>query len=237
MYNAAADAWWSDRHRWLRTLRNLVPARFRHFDPVMGSWDGLEVLEVGCGGGFMAEALAQRGARVCALDPADRAIAAARAHARQSDLDIDYRVGTGESLPWPDQSFDAVVCVDVLEHVSDLDQVLREITRVLRPGGHFLFDTINRTPLARFVIVFLGEYVMRMLPQGTHDGALFIPPEVMHKKLAVLGFEVGRFVGLGPTGMNWRGDLTFGLLPTTQINYIGTAVLPRREGGGHAPYA
>lgn len=225
LYNAAADDWWSGDRPWLRTLANLVPARLRHFDRVVGSWSGLAVLDLGCGGGFMAEALAARGARVSGLDPAEQAIAAARRHAEHSGHAIDYRVGHGESLPWPDGCFDAVVCVDVLEHVADLERVLAEIARVLRPQGWFLFDTINRTAFARLMVVTMGERVLGLLPRGTHDPALFISPRELNAKLSGLGFQVGRMQGLGPTGLTRRGDFRFGLVPLTAALYIGSARL------------
>lgn len=225
LYNASAARWWSGEDRWLRTLANLVPARLRFFERVVPSWDGLAVLDVGCGGGFMAEALAAKGARMSGIDPAAQAIAAARNHAESVGYTIDYRVGSGEALPWPDDSFDAVVCVDVLEHVTDLDRVLAEFARVLRPGGWFLFDTINRTPLAGLMVVTVAERVLGLLPRGTHDPALFIRPDELRVKLAGLGFAVGRFQGIGPTGLDRRGDVVFGLVPLTLAVYIGAARL------------
>ena len=132
IYDRLADSWWSDEIRWVRTLKNLVPGRLAWFDRQI-DWQGKGVLDLGCAGGFMAEALALRGARVTGIDPAEAAIAAARAHARAQGLSIGYDVGVGEALPYDDASFDAVVCVDVLEHVADLHKVMAEVARVLRP--------------------------------------------------------------------------------------------------------
>jgi len=139
------------------------------------------------------------------------------------DRGAGCRVGNGENLAFPKAAFDVVVCVDVLEHVADLDRVLLEVRRVLRPGGLFLFDTINRNPLASFVIVFLAENVIRLLPRGTHDPARFIKPRDLRGKLETVGFSVGRFSGMGPRGMDRRLDITFGRLPTTAIQYLGQA--------------
>jgi 2-polyprenyl-6-hydroxyphenyl methylase/3-demethylubiquinone-9 3-methyltransferase len=224
IYRTFAPNWWDGSQRFLRLLHNLVPARLAHFDGVVGSWRGKTVLDLGCGGGFMAEALAQRGAAVIGVDPSEAAIAAAQAHAGADGLAIDYRVGGGEAIPLPDQSADCVVCVDVLEHVADLDRVLDEIARVLRPGGLFLFDTINRTPLASLVIVHLGESVLRLLPRGTHDPQKFIKPAELSARLAQRGFDVGPLVGLGPRGLDRRLDFTFGRLPSVQIMYMGHAL-------------
>ena len=174
----------------------------------------------------MSEALARRGARVTGVDPSPAAIGVAGDHARREGLSIDYRVGAGESIPLGDDSFDSVVCVDVLEHVEDLDRVLDEIRRVLKPSGLFLFDTINRNSFASFVVVSLGETWLRLLPRGTHDPARFIRPAELQRKLVERGFEVGRFAGLGPRGINRKLDLTFGRLPSLAIMYAGHASLP-----------
>jgi 2-polyprenyl-6-hydroxyphenyl methylase/3-demethylubiquinone-9 3-methyltransferase len=140
-----------------------------------------------------------------------------------TDRNIRYDVGAGEALNLPDNSFDVVVCVDVLEHVSDVQRVLAEVARVLRPGGLLLFDTINRNGFATFVAVTLAERILRLLPPGTHDPALFIRPSELRKTLASVGFTVGGIAGLGPRGMNRRGDPIFGRVPGTAALYIGSA--------------
>jgi 2-polyprenyl-6-hydroxyphenyl methylase/3-demethylubiquinone-9 3-methyltransferase len=224
IYRTYAPNWWDGSQRFLRLLHNLVPARLAHFDEIVGTWRGRTVLDLGCGGGFMSEALAKRGATVIGVDPSEAAIAAAQAHADAEGVAIDYRVGSGEAIPLPDAHADCVVCVDVLEHVADLEAVLDEVARVLKPGGLFLFDTINRTPLAALVIVHLGESVLGLLPRGTHDPAKFIKPAELSARLAQRGFDVGPLVGLGPRGLDRRLDFTFGRLPSVQIMYMGHAL-------------
>ena len=230
IYDAVADQWWSDDIRWIRTLKNLIPGRLSWMDGQF-DWSDKTVLDLGCAGGFMAEALADRGAHVTGIDPATEAVEAARAHAREVDRTIDYDVGVGESLPYPDASYDAVVCVDVLEHVQDLAQVLSEVHRVLKPGGRFLFDTINRNPLARLAAITVAEDILRLLPKGIHDPALFIKPAELRAALDDAGLVAGPFTGLGPRGINRRGDLTFGRLPITAILYMGTADKPLTASG------
>jgi len=225
IYDHAAAQWWSDDIRWVRTLKNLVPGRLSWMDRQI-DWQGKAVLDLGCAGGFMAEALEDRGATVTGIDPADQAVDAARAHASANGRGITYDIGVGEALPYADAAFDAVVCVDVLEHVQDLAQVLAETARVLRPGGLFLFDTINRNILARFVTITIAEDILRILPRGTHDPALFIKPAELCAAMRGAGLEPGAFTGLGPRGITRRGDLTFGPLPLTTVQYMGFARKP-----------
>lgn len=225
IYDKVADQWWSDDIRWVRTLKNLVPGRLSWMDRQI-DWSGKAVLDLGCAGGFMAEALVARGAQVTGIDPAAAAIDAARAHAAQTGRSIRYDVGVGEALPYADATYDAVVCVDVLEHVQDLSQVMAEVARVLRPGGLFLFDTINRNPLARLATITVAEDILRLLPRGTHDPAMFIKPRELRQAMAGAGLVAGPFTGLGPRGITRRGDLTFGRLPLTTILYMGTARKP-----------
>jgi 2-polyprenyl-6-hydroxyphenyl methylase/3-demethylubiquinone-9 3-methyltransferase len=225
IYQTYAANWWDGSQRFLRLLHNIVPARMKHFSTVVGHWNGKAVLDLGCGGGFMAEALARAGADVIGVDPSAPAIEAAEAHARAQALGIDYRVGSGERIPLSDASVDCVVCVDVLEHVDSVDAVLDEIRRVLKPGGLFLFDTINRTPFAALVLVYFGETILGLLPRGTHDPEKFIRPSELRAKLSQRGFDMGRIVGLAPCGLNRRLDFTFGKFPSTQIMYMGHATL------------
>ncbi|WP_439522463.1 bifunctional 2-polyprenyl-6-hydroxyphenol methylase/3-demethylubiquinol 3-O-methyltransferase UbiG [Marivita sp.] len=225
IYDDVAAHWWSDDIRWIRTLKNMVPGRLKWFDTHI-DWQGKDVLDLGCAGGFMAEALDDRGARVTGIDPAKDAIAAASAHAQDAGRDIRYDVGLGEALPYADASFDAVVCVDVLEHVQSLPRVISETARVLRPGGLFLFDTINRTPVARLATITMAEDVLKLLPKGTHDPDMFIKPSELRVELENAGFAVGKMVGLGPRGINGRGDITFGRVPGTMIIYMGIARKP-----------
>lgn len=226
IYNDVADQWWSDDIRWVRTLKNLVPGRLAWFDRHI-DWAGLDVLDLGCAGGFMAEALADKGARVIGIDPAAQAIDAARTHAKLLGKSIQYDVGVGENLPYGDGHFDAIVCVDVLEHVKDLTRVLAEVERVLKPGGTFLFDTINRNPISRLGAITVAENVLRLLPKGTHDPDLFIKPKELRGALENAALVPGPTTGLGPRGINRRGDIVFGPLPFQSVIYMGFARKPK----------
>ncbi|MFW5641255.1 MAG: bifunctional 2-polyprenyl-6-hydroxyphenol methylase/3-demethylubiquinol 3-O-methyltransferase UbiG [Roseicyclus sp.] len=225
IYDTAAEAWWSDEIAWVRTLKAMVPGRLSWFDRQI-DWRGRAVLDLGCAGGFMAEALDDRGARVTGIDPAAGAVAAAAAHAADARREIRYDVGVGEALPYGDGAFDAVVCVDVLEHVEDLVRVLAEVARVLRPGGLFLFDTINRNLVSRLAVVTMAENVLRLLPKGTHDPDLFITPGELRHGLRGAGLVPGPMTGLGPRGVSLKGDLRFGRLPVRTVIYMGLARKP-----------
>jgi 2-polyprenyl-6-hydroxyphenyl methylase/3-demethylubiquinone-9 3-methyltransferase len=226
MYDKVAEDWWSGEIRLVRTLKSLVPGRLSLFYWQI-DWQGKSVLDLGCAGGFMAEDLALRGARVTAIDPSAEAIAVACRHAKASVQSIIYDVGFGEALAYSDATLDAVVCVDVLEHVANLPLVLAEVARTVRPGCMFLFDTINRNPLARMAPITLAEELLRLLPRGTHDPAIFIKPTALRRGLTKAGLVPGAFTDLGPCGLNRRFDLTFGRLPFTTILYMGTAQKPR----------
>ncbi|MDH3659307.1 MAG: bifunctional 2-polyprenyl-6-hydroxyphenol methylase/3-demethylubiquinol 3-O-methyltransferase UbiG [Alphaproteobacteria bacterium] len=222
IYDHAAESWWTGQTRWVRTLAKMVPARLTFFDRLI-DWAGKDVLDLGCAGGFMAEALAKRDANVTGIDPAEQAIAAARTRAGEEGLSVRYDIGVGEHLPYSENAFDAVVCVDVLEHVEDLDKVIAESARVLKPGGLFLFDTINRNLLARLVVITMAEDVLKLLPKGTHDPARFIRPDEIRAVFERHGLAPKAFTGLGPRGIDRQGDFTFGRLPFTGILYIGSA--------------
>ena len=152
LYDRLADSWW-DESGLLHSLTALNPARFGYMRRVLVeelriSPLGLRVLDIGCGGGLLAEEFARLGCVVTGVDPSAESLAAAREHAMSQGLAIRYQCARGEALPFADASFDAAFCCDVLEHVDDLSRVIAETARVLRPRGIYLFDTINRTFLS-----------------------------------------------------------------------------------------
>lgn len=194
-YSDLAASWWDESSPFKDLLYLNVP-RFRFFDKYVSSWDGKVVLDLGCGGGFVSEELARRGAHVVGLDPSLALIEVAQKHAVMNNLRIDYNVGFGESLPYADCLFDVVVCVDVLEHVSDLDKVLNEVHRVLKPGGLFLFDTINKTLFSFLWMIVVLEWIVARIPRGTHDWRKFLPPRILNDKLQKVGFNLLETVGI-----------------------------------------
>lgn len=208
-YDQQAIQWWSETAT-IFPLSKLNPLRFEYFDRFIPNWQGLKVLDVGCGGGYTCEFLAQRGARVTGIDPSAACIEVAKSHAEEMGLTIDYHVGLGETLPFEDDSFDVVVCVDVLEHVQSVAATVTEISRVMQPGGLFCFDTINRTWQSRWLMIWLLEDVLRQIPRGIHDWHQFVPPKELHQQLVHAGFSQVTLQGF---------DL-FGRTPLAQISHL-----------------
>src|SRR5439155_26744182 len=175
IYDRPGDQWWSDDAPLSAIRTALNPGRLEYLSRVLASSGidprGANALDVGCGGGLLAEELARLGLRVTGVDPSVPSLEVARAHAAHAGLEIAYLPGFGEALPLLDSSFDLAVCCDVLEHVDDVDRVVAEIGRVLRPGGLFVYDTINRTIASRLVVVNLLQdwRWTRIMPPNLHS--------------------------------------------------------------------
>ncbi|HVU68002.1 MAG TPA: bifunctional 2-polyprenyl-6-hydroxyphenol methylase/3-demethylubiquinol 3-O-methyltransferase UbiG [Ktedonobacteraceae bacterium] len=191
-----------------------------------GALRDLRVLEVGCGGGLICEDLARRGTTMVGLDPSAQALQTAREHAAQAGLDerITYEQGYAEELPYAAASFEAVVCLDVLEHVADLKQTVQEIARVLTPGGIFVFDTINRTWLARALLIWYGEHFPSGgLVPGLHHYEKFIKPAELRCLLELSEFETRELTGFMPRGLV-QGHFKMGPGWFTGVTYVGYAL-------------
>ncbi len=204
LYDRLAGTWWEEDEL-LATLRTgLNPARFGYMRRVLeserGAADGAPCLDVGCGGGLLAEELSRLGYRVTGVDPSAPSLETARAHAGQEGLEIEYAVATGEELPFGDESFDVVYCCDVLEHVESLERTIAESARVLRPGGMYLYDTINRTRRSRLLMIKLMQEweATRCMEPNLHDWDMFIKPAELDQVMREKGLEPRETVGLAP---------------------------------------
>lgn len=184
-----------------------------------------EVLEVGSGGGLICEQLARRGATMVGIDPSQGALETARIHAQQNGLgqSIYYQQGYAEALPYADGSFSAIVCLDVLEHVHDLPATIREVARALAPGGVFVFDTINRTLIARAVLIWYGEHFPSGgLTPGIHSYKSFIKPVELRAELARSALQVRELTGFMPRGfVHGRFKMSPGWFKG--VSYVGYA--------------
>lgn len=241
IYDRIGESWWDETSPLNMLHGSFTPGRFAYFRAVLDRI-GLEsaelrALDIGCGGGFMAEEFARIGCRVVGIDPSPVSIRTARRHA-SSDLKIEYVVAAGEQLPLSDQSFDVAYCCDVLEHVSDLDLVIQETARILKPGGLYLFDTINRTTASKMLVIKVMQdwRLTRVVDTELHSWEMFIKPTELEETLRRHALRLGEITGLGPRSnkaallwnflQNRRGRITFGqlsrLIDVGQIN--GTAV-------------
>ena len=184
-----------------------------------------EILDVGCGGGLICEELAQRQAIMIGIDPAQGALETARLHAQSNGLghNIYYQQGYAEALPYADGSFSAIVSFDTLEHVQNLQAAIREIARVLAPGGVFVFDTINRTLLARIVVIWYGEHFPSGgLVPGLHNYHDFIKPIELQTLLTRSGLQVRELTGFMPRGfVNGRFSMRPGwFMGASYVGYV-----------------
>ncbi len=174
-FEELASRWW-DRQGEFKPLHEINPLRL-HFIDERVQLNGKRVLDVGCGGGILSESMAQLGADVSAIDMGKAPLSVARLHAMESDVDINYQQITVEELAQQQpHSFDAVTCMEMLEHVPDPSSIIKACQTLVKPGGSVFFSTINRNPKAYMLAIVGAEYVLKMLPRGTHDYAKFIKP-------------------------------------------------------------
>ncbi len=194
-FEALASRWW-DRAGDFRPLHEMNPLRANWIDaraPVAGR----RVLDVGCGGGILSEALAQRGAQVTGIDMGEAPLAVARLHLVESGLEIDYRQANAEDLAGEETgSYDVVTCMEVLEHVPDPASLVRACAQLVRPGGNLFFATINRNPKSYVFAILGAEYLLKLLPKGTHDYARFIRPSELAGWARAAGLTVGDVEGM-----------------------------------------
>lgn len=204
IYEAEGDPWWQP-HSALYLLRTAVnPVRMGYFREVMRRLQlipaGKTALDVGCGGGILSEEIAAAGFDTTGIDPSAAALGNAMRHAGTSGLKISYVRGTGERLPFRTATFDVAFCCDVMEHVNDLPAVIREISRVLKPGGIFCYDTLNRTPISWLVaIAILQKWkYLAIMPPDLHQWHMFVKPEELKMLLSKNGLYWQHHRGIRP---------------------------------------
>lgn len=194
-FSRLAAHWW-DANGEMKPLHQINPLRLRYVDERAGL-AGKRVLDVGCGGGLLAEAMARAGAQVTGIDLAAEALEAARLHAQETQQRVDYRCVPAEALAEEmPAAFDVVTCMEMLEHVPDPASIVHACGQLVRPGGHVFFSTINRTPKAYLLAIVGAEYLLRLVPQGTHDYAKFIRPSELDEWSRAAGLELHEATGL-----------------------------------------
>lgn len=228
----AADAWWDPEgsfralHRLnpvrLDFIRSSLSAHFSRDSSVLEPFSGLRLLDVGCGGGLVAEAMARLGADVTGIDAGAEAIAAARAHRETVGLAIDYRQATVETLAAEGEEFDAVLALEVIEHLAQRDVFFEALGRLVRPGGAFIAGTLNRTAKSFALAVVAAEYILGWIPRGTHDWRRFVRPSELSRDLRHARLRLTRLAGVGfnPKAADWS------LSSDLSVNYLAMAVSP-----------
>ncbi len=220
-FGALANRWW-DENGPQKPLHQLNPARLDYVARQL-PLKGKKILDVGCGGGLLSEALARGGADVVALDLSSELIEIAKLHLYESNVKVDYRLQSVESLAEEMAGqFDAITCMEMLEHVPDPSSILRACEKLLKPGGKLFASTLNRTPAAFAVAIVGAEYLANLLPKGTHEYQKFIKPSELASWCRAEGFNVLDISGLAYnplSGKAWVND-------RTDINYLMTAQKP-----------
>jgi len=221
-FSALAHRWWDPRSEF-KPLHDINPLRLEHIDRIAGI-SGKRVLDVGCGGGILAESMAVRGAQVTGIDQAEKPLKVAQLHLLESGQSVDYRLTGVEAIAQSEpDSFDVVTCMEMLEHVPDPAHTVQACAAVAKPGARLFFSTINRNPKAYLFAIIGAEYVLNLLPKGTHEYARFIRPSELAGFCRAAGLEVSGF-----TGMTYNPiTRVYSLGRDTSVNYILEARKPR----------
>ncbi|MBV6889712.1 bifunctional 2-polyprenyl-6-hydroxyphenol methylase/3-demethylubiquinol 3-O-methyltransferase UbiG [Xanthomonas campestris pv. spermacoces] len=220
-FAALANRWW-DADGPQKPLHALNPVRLEYVSARL-ELAGARVLDVGCGGGLLSESMARLGAQVTAIDLAPELVKVARLHSLESGLQVDYRVQSVEDLAAEQPgSFDAVTCMEMLEHVPDPTAIIRACASLLKPGGKLFLSTLNRTPAAFALAVVGAEYIARLLPKGTHHYKDFIKPAELAAWLRNAGLQLEDVSGM--LYEPWRNRAR--LSSRTEVNYLACAVKP-----------
>jgi len=220
-FEELASRWW-DPNSEFKPLHEINPLRLNYIDQHAGL-SGKAVVDVGCGGGILAESMATRGANVTGIDMGAAPLNVARLHLLESGQEVDYRQITAEDLAIEKPAqYDVVTCMEMLEHVPDPSSIIQSCFDLVKPGGHVFFSTINRNPKSYLFAIIGAEYLLRMLPKGTHDYKKFIKPSELHQWARTSGLSIQQM-----TGMSYN-PLTkiYSLGDDVDVNYILYAKRP-----------
>jgi 2-polyprenyl-6-hydroxyphenyl methylase / 3-demethylubiquinone-9 3-methyltransferase len=218
-FQAIASRWW-DRESEFRPLHEINPLRVDYIERHAGGLAGKRVVDIGCGGGILAEALAHKGAEVTGIDLAELSLKVARLHLHESELEIDYQLISAEAFAEQNAAqFDVVTCLEMLEHVPDPGAIIDAAARLLKPGGRLFLSTLNRNPKS-FAFAILGaEYILGMLPRGTHQYRRFIKPSEIAAQLRANGMRLLDLSGMSYNPLSKR----YSLGRDIDVNYLVTA--------------
>jgi 2-polyprenyl-6-hydroxyphenyl methylase/3-demethylubiquinone-9 3-methyltransferase len=194
-FSSLAHRWW-DPNSEFKPLHAINPLRLNWINNLI-SLSGKHVLDVGCGGGILSESMAKLGAQVTGIDLAEKPLSVAMLHGLESGINVNYQLISAESLAeQKPHSFDVVTCMEMLEHVPDPQSTIAACSKLVKPGGHVFFSTINRNPKSYLFAIIGAEYVLKLLPKGTHDYAKFIKPSELTHFARLAGLDVKEYTGL-----------------------------------------
>ncbi len=218
-FSELAHKWW-DKNSEFKPLHDINPLRLNYIDQAV-SLDGQSVLDVGCGGGILSESMAAIGAKVTGIDLGEKALNVAKLHSLETGIAVDYRLISVEDLAEQQPaSFDVVTCLEMLEHVPDPASIVSACAKLVKPGGHLFFSTINRNPKSYMFAVIGAEYVLKMLPRGTHDYAKFLKPSELASFMRNAELEL-----VGQIGMSYNPITQhYWLDDDVSVNYLMHAV-------------
>lgn len=220
-FEAIAAEWWNP-HGKFKPLHQINPLRLDYIAERV-ELPSATILDVGCGGGLLAEGMANRGAKVTGIDRSEKALGVAKTHAARAGVELQYEASDAET--WAEShggAYDAVTCLEVLEHVPDVPRTIKACAAMLKPGGKFFFATLNRTPTSYLKAIIGAEYVLNWLPKGTHQYSKFIRPSEMVQAIRMAGLETEELRGM-PYAM--LSD-SFSLSDDLSVNYLGMACKP-----------
>jgi 2-polyprenyl-6-hydroxyphenyl methylase / 3-demethylubiquinone-9 3-methyltransferase len=214
-FSALAHRWW-DPNSEFKPLHDINPLRLNYID-THAQIAGKKVIDVGCGGGILSESMAVRGADVTGIDLGEKPLKVAKLHLLETGQKVDYRLIAAEDLAaeQPEQ-FDVVTCMEMLEHVPDPASIVRACAQMVKPGGYLFFSTINRNPKSYLFAVIGAEYILNMLPRGTHDYAKFIKPSELARFCRDAGLTVNEVIGMTYNPLS----KIYTLGPDTSVNYL-----------------
>jgi 2-polyprenyl-6-hydroxyphenyl methylase / 3-demethylubiquinone-9 3-methyltransferase len=215
-FSELAHHWW-DPNSEFKPLHEINPLRLHWIDRLCGGLAGKSVVDIGCGGGILSESMADKGATVTGVDMSEKALKVARLHLYESELAVDYRQLPAEELAAQQPaSFDVVTCMEMLEHVPDPASVVAACAQLAKPGGWVFFSTLNRNPKAYLFAVLGAEYLLKLLPKGTHDYAKFIKPAELARMAREAGLEVNDLIGMTYNPLT----KVYKLEADTDVNYL-----------------
>ncbi|MFB0934297.1 MAG: bifunctional 2-polyprenyl-6-hydroxyphenol methylase/3-demethylubiquinol 3-O-methyltransferase UbiG [Propionivibrio sp.] len=218
-FSQLAHRWWDPQSEF-RPLHEINPLRLGWIDR-HASLAGKAVLDVGCGGGILSESMVGLGATVTGIDLSEKALGVARLHLLESGKKVDYRLVSAEELATEAAgTFDVVTCMEMLEHVPNPASIVAACSALVKPGGHVFFSTINRNPKAYLFAVLGAEYILQMLPKGTHDYAKFLKPSELSRWARSVGLEPDELIGMTYNPLSKK----YGLGTNTDVNYLMHAV-------------